>query len=334
MPSASSVVDGSAVVEPEREHRAMSSAFRPSVIIRGIYAGRMTFAAGQEALDFYVGLEADNSKSYCLAHKAIYDECVKAPFLELSERSSASSDRCACSGRTATSASRRTRRRTRPRRPPSTESEGGAAYYVQISSEGLYVGSGYYHLAPDQLERYPRRGRRRAQRSEARDRGRRAPQAALRRRLARVARSARRAATRRTIPRDRPAPHKGHARRPASSARRAGCTPHGALDRIVKTWRDAVPDEPLARQARRPEHARPARTRLATRRLGAPSRFAIRTLFAIVAAVSTLQRTLLGVGEPASIADARVRAHRARRRRRGSTSRATGCSAPTRCSTR
>src|SRR4029077_20518617 len=35
-----------------------------------------------------------------------------------------------------------------------TESEGGAAYYVQISSEGLYVGSGYYHLAPDQLERY------------------------------------------------------------------------------------------------------------------------------------------------------------------------------------
>ena len=35
-----------------------------------------------------------------------------------------------------------------------TESEGGAAYYVQISSGGLYVGSGYYHLATDQLERY------------------------------------------------------------------------------------------------------------------------------------------------------------------------------------
>src|SRR4029077_11258403 len=35
-----------------------------------------------------------------------------------------------------------------------TESEGGAAYYVQISSEGLYVGSGYYHLMPDQLERF------------------------------------------------------------------------------------------------------------------------------------------------------------------------------------
>jgi uncharacterized protein (TIGR02453 family) len=35
-----------------------------------------------------------------------------------------------------------------------TESEGGAAYYVQISTAGLYVGSGFYHLASDQLERY------------------------------------------------------------------------------------------------------------------------------------------------------------------------------------
>jgi uncharacterized protein (TIGR02453 family) len=35
-----------------------------------------------------------------------------------------------------------------------TESQGGAAYYVMINAEGLYAGSGYYHLAPDQLERY------------------------------------------------------------------------------------------------------------------------------------------------------------------------------------
>ena len=35
-----------------------------------------------------------------------------------------------------------------------TESEGGAAYYVQISAEGLYVGSGYYHLQSDQLQRF------------------------------------------------------------------------------------------------------------------------------------------------------------------------------------
>lgn len=34
-----------------------------------------------------------------------------------------------------------------------TEREGGAVYYVQISAQGLYVGSGYYHPASDQLER-------------------------------------------------------------------------------------------------------------------------------------------------------------------------------------
>src|SRR5262249_26318816 len=28
------------------------------------------------------------------------------------------------------------------------------SFYVQISSDGLYVGSGYYHLQPDQLERF------------------------------------------------------------------------------------------------------------------------------------------------------------------------------------
>ena len=35
-----------------------------------------------------------------------------------------------------------------------SEGEGGAAYYVQISAEGLYGGSGYYHLQSDQLQRF------------------------------------------------------------------------------------------------------------------------------------------------------------------------------------
>ena len=34
------------------------------------------------------------------------------------------------------------------------ESEGGAVYYVQLSSAGLFVGSGCYHMAPDQLTRF------------------------------------------------------------------------------------------------------------------------------------------------------------------------------------
>lgn len=36
-----------------------------------------------EALDFFEGLEADNSKTYWLAHKSVYDEKVLAPMREL-----------------------------------------------------------------------------------------------------------------------------------------------------------------------------------------------------------------------------------------------------------
>ena len=35
-----------------------------------------------------------------------------------------------------------------------TEGPGGTHYYVSVSAEGLYVGAGYYHLMPDQLERF------------------------------------------------------------------------------------------------------------------------------------------------------------------------------------
>jgi len=108
----------------------------------------------QDALEFYVGLESDNSKTYWLAHKPTYDECVKAPFLALS-------DAIACEfGPLHVFRPNRDIRFAKDKSPYKTaaaavtESEGGAAYYVQISSDGLYVGSGYYHLAADQLERY------------------------------------------------------------------------------------------------------------------------------------------------------------------------------------
>ncbi len=115
----------------------------------------MTFRGWpQDALDFYAGLEADNSKSFWLAHKQTYDECVKAPFLALSAEIEREF------GPLHVFRPNRDIRFAKDKSPYKTaaaavtESEGGAAYYVQISSEGLYVGSGYYHLAPDQLERY------------------------------------------------------------------------------------------------------------------------------------------------------------------------------------
>ena len=35
-----------------------------------------------------------------------------------------------------------------------TEGEGGEFYYLQISADGLYVATGYYHMATDQLGRF------------------------------------------------------------------------------------------------------------------------------------------------------------------------------------
>ena len=46
----------------------------------------MTFSGWPaEALDFYDGLAADNSKTYWTAHKVVYDELVLGPMVELVE---------------------------------------------------------------------------------------------------------------------------------------------------------------------------------------------------------------------------------------------------------
>ena len=115
----------------------------------------MTFAGWPDtALEFYVGLEADNSKAFWLANRATYDECVKGPFDELAvivEREF---------GPLRVFRPYRDARFSKDKTPYKTtaaavtESQGGASYYVQISAEGLFAGSGYYHLERDQLARF------------------------------------------------------------------------------------------------------------------------------------------------------------------------------------
>jgi uncharacterized protein (TIGR02453 family) len=106
------------------------------------------------ALDFYAGIEADNSKAYWLSHKPIYDESVKAPFLDLSELIEKEF------GALHVFRPHRDTRFSKDKTPYKTaaaavtEGPGGASYYVQISAEGLFVGSGYYHLQSDQLLRF------------------------------------------------------------------------------------------------------------------------------------------------------------------------------------
>jgi uncharacterized protein (TIGR02453 family) len=106
------------------------------------------------ALDFFAGLEADNSKAYWLAHRDTYEAAVKAPLLALSElvEKEFGALRVFRPYRDTRFAQDKTPYKTTA--AAVTESEGGASYYVQISSSGLFAGSGYYHLAPDQLGRF------------------------------------------------------------------------------------------------------------------------------------------------------------------------------------
>jgi uncharacterized protein (TIGR02453 family) len=117
-----------------------------------------------EAFDFYARLELDNSRAFWLDNKQIYEHAVKRTIAELSK----SVERRF--GALHLFRPYRDVRFSKDKTPYKTaagavtESEGGSAYYVQISSEGLFVGCGMYVMASDQLERWraalddPRRG--------------------------------------------------------------------------------------------------------------------------------------------------------------------------------
>jgi uncharacterized protein (TIGR02453 family) len=106
------------------------------------------------ALDFYAGLEADNSRTYWHAHRATYDEAVKAPFFALSDAVEHEF------GPLHLFRPNRDTRFAKDKSPYKTaaaaaaQGAGGTGYYVQIGADGLYVGSGYYMLAADQLDRW------------------------------------------------------------------------------------------------------------------------------------------------------------------------------------
>src|SRR5579875_3124938 len=105
-----------------------------------------------EALEFYEGLEADNSRSCWMANKGVYEDAVRAPMVALL----ADLEHEFGAGRIY-----RPYRDLRfsPDKTPyktvmgASLEDGG---YVQISSHGLAAASGMYHMASDQLDRYRR----------------------------------------------------------------------------------------------------------------------------------------------------------------------------------
>jgi uncharacterized protein (TIGR02453 family) len=106
------------------------------------------------ALDFYRGLEADNARPYWTAHKAVFEDEVRAPFEALSDLVAEEF------GPLRMTRPYRDIRFSKDKRPYKTrayavgEGEGGERYYVEISAAGLVAGCGYWMMAGDQLDRY------------------------------------------------------------------------------------------------------------------------------------------------------------------------------------
>jgi len=103
----------------------------------------------EEALEFYEGLEADNSKAYWTKHRAVYDEKILRPMTELLE------ELAPRFGETKLFRPYRDVRFSKDKSPYKTHM--GATLgsgYIQLSASGLAAGHGMYEMAPDQLSRY------------------------------------------------------------------------------------------------------------------------------------------------------------------------------------
>lgn len=109
----------------------------------------------QSALDFYTRLEADNSKVFWEANKAVYRDEVKGSVQalcdELSEYGPFHLFRPYNDVRFA-----KNRPPYKSQQGAYGESEGGAGFYLHISRLGLMAATGYYSMMRDQLERFRR----------------------------------------------------------------------------------------------------------------------------------------------------------------------------------
>ncbi len=103
----------------------------------------------EEALEFYEGLAADNSKTYWTRHKATYDEMVLGPMAELVEELAPEF------GDAKIFRPYRDVRFSKDKSPYKTHI--GALVgsgYIQLSASGLAAGDGMYGMDPGQLDRY------------------------------------------------------------------------------------------------------------------------------------------------------------------------------------
>jgi len=99
-----------------------------------------------EAISFYEGLEADNSKSYWTAHKDVYERACRAPMKALM----AAIDPPLGAGWM--SRINNDMRFNRDRDPYKTRVEASVkGFYLSVGAQGMYVGTGIYKPEPPVL---------------------------------------------------------------------------------------------------------------------------------------------------------------------------------------
>lgn len=104
---------------------------------------------GDAAVDFYEGLEADNSKAYWNDHRAIYDEQVRAPMQALIAGLAPEF------GDGKVFRPYRDVRFSADKTPYKVQCGATAgAHYVQVSADGIMVAVGYYAMVPAQVARF------------------------------------------------------------------------------------------------------------------------------------------------------------------------------------
>jgi uncharacterized protein (TIGR02453 family) len=103
-----------------------------------------------EALEFFEGLEADNTKAYWQDNKKLYDESVKAPMEALLAELAPEF------GEGKIFRPYRDVRFSADKTPYKTNmgAQLAAGGYIELSSIGLASGRGFWHMQPDQLARF------------------------------------------------------------------------------------------------------------------------------------------------------------------------------------
>ena len=114
---------------------------------------------GEHAVEFFDGLEADNSKPYWDDNLDLYKADVRGPMEAL--LAELTGEFAADFGEGKVFRPYRDVRFAKDKTPYKTncgavieQGRGGGAYYVEVSAEGMRAGGGCFHLASDQIARF------------------------------------------------------------------------------------------------------------------------------------------------------------------------------------